>query len=921
VSQTVANIRALCLIFLTFVFYLISGSVSAQTDTLKIGVDTIRNIGTKNPKNDTLPKTKGSDLRTTVKFTAKDSIKINVKSKKAALYEKGQIDYGDTQLKAARIFLDLSSQIVRARPKFDSIQKKKMLDKPFLKEKAESFSMDSVDYNLETQKGLIFNIVTKQGEGFIAGSRVKKDENNELHIGDGHYTTCDLAHPHFRIVAKKIKITTKQNVIVGPFYLEIGDVPTPLGFAFGVFPKPQQKTSGIIIPEYGEARENGFFLRGGGYYWAISDYMDARFTGEVYSYGNWGIGSNINYQRRYKFRGGLNFSYRSLFDKPLDEFNRVKTGQFSLSWNHSPESKGTGRFSAAANIASSGFNRTSVTNIQSLINTNLNSSVSYSKSFKGKPFALSLAARHQQELTRNEVTLNLPDVNFTMNQIFPLKSLVKNQKSFLGTIGINYALNGSNTISNRVTGTSFGFATTEQRKDSTYAFKPENFSLFLQNLRVNLAQTSTLSAPFKLLKYFNGSFSTNFAQNFHQRRFDYNWIALSDSTGSMKVDTIRRWGTSYRYNFSTSLSTSVYGFYNFSNSKGRLQAIRHTMIPNISLSYSPDFSQTKYGFYKREQTGYTVTRDTVNKINIYTPKFDELAIFENVPGKGRSGTIGISLRNVIEAKLRPKSDSANAKPQKINLLDELSFGTSYNLLADKAKGQHAWSNVSINTRIRLLGKIDIALSSSLDPYLYRDTLVNNETRKLKSFDLAWAKGRLGQLSNVNLSFATALNPDFFKKPANNANLTAGRGDANISRDVNNLLNPMNNNTGLSTATVQNPFNDVNRYVDFELLWNLTLSYNLSISRLPQTNINQTLNFSGDVSLTKNWKLNFNSNYDVKAKAFGASQFSFIRNLHCWQMSFDWQPFGQFQSYSFRLNANAATLKDLKVERRRTWYDR
>ncbi len=918
-SQVVANIRALSLIFLTFIFYLISTTVSGQTDTLKISVDTIRNVANPKSANDTLPKAKASDIKTTVKFTAKDSIKINVKTKKAALYEKGQIDYGETQLKAARIFLDLNSQIVRARPKFDSIQKKKMLDKPFLKEGAESFGMDSVDYNLETQKGLIFNIVTKQGEGFIAGSRVKKDENNELCIGDGHYTTCDLAHPHFRIVAKKIKVTKKQNVIAGPFYLEISDVPTPIGFAFGIFPKPQQKTSGIIIPEYGEARENGFFLRGGGYYWAISDYVDARFTGEVYSYGNWGIGSTVNYKKRYKYSGGLNFSYRSLFDKPLDEFNRVKNGQFSLSWNHTPETKGTGRFSASANIASSGFNRTSVTNINDLINTNLNSSISYSKTFKGKPFALSLAARHQQQLSRNEITLNLPDVNFTMNQIFPFKPLVKNPRSFLGTIGINYALNGSNTITNRVSGTGFSFPTTEQRKDSIYAFKPENFSLFLQNAKINLGHTSTLSAPFKLLKYFNGSFSTNFAQTFHQRRFSYEWTPRTDTTGLVRVDTSNRWGTSFRYNFSTSLQTNIYGFYNFANSKGRLQAIRHTIIPSINLSYSPDFSQDKFGFYQRAQTGFNVTRDTINKVNIYTPKFENLARFEGVPGQGRSGTIGISIRNVLEAKLRSKTDSAGAKPQKINLLDELSFGTSYNMLANKSLGQYAWSNVTMNTRIRLLGKIDIALSSSLDPYLYKDTIINNITRKQKSFDLAWSKGKLGQISTANLSFATTFNPDFFKKNA--TSVMNGRGNTNET-DMNRLLNPMgNNNTGLTTSTVQNPFNNANNYVDFDVTWSLNLSYNLSLARLPEKNITQTLNFSGDISLTKNWKLNFNSNYDFKAKAFGASQFSFMRNLHCWQMSFNWQPFGQFQSYTFRLNANAATLKDLKVERRRTWYDR
>ncbi|GAB4127422.1 MAG: putative LPS assembly protein LptD [Raineya sp.] len=927
VKLAFANIKLLKDFFVVFVLSLTFSLVQAQ-DSLRISVDSIKKLN--KPAKDTLPKSsQSSDLRTTVKFAAKDSVKLNVKKKKAAMYEKAQIDYGETQLKSARIFLDLNSQIVQARPKFDTANKRKMLDKPFLKEKKEEFTMDSVDYNLETQKGLIFNIVTKQGEGFVAGTRVKKDENNELCIRDGHYTTCDLAHPHFRIVAKKIKVTKGQNIVAGPFYLEVGDVPTPLGFAFGIFPKPKEKTSGIIIPEYGEARENGFFLRGGGYYWAISDYVDARFTGEIYTYGNWGVGTNVNYQKRYAFRGGLNFSYRSLFDNPLDEFNRKKNGQFNLSWNHSPETKGTGRFSASANIASAGFNRTSVTNINSLIQTNLNSAITYSKTFKGLPFALSLAGRHQQELSRNEVTINLPDVNFTMNQVFPFKSLVKNPKSFLSTIGINYALNGSNSINNRIQGTNFPFATTERRNDSIYRFRPEFFGLFLQNARINLSHSSNISAPFKLFKYFNGSLGLNLSQTFHQRRFRYSWEESFDATtqtyrGAVRVDTLNRWGSTYRYSFSTSLGTNVYGFYNFPKLKGRLQTIRHTLIPNISFSYTPDFSQARFGFYQNNvQTGIKNVRIGENQV-LALPRFEDLPIFESSPNKGRSGSIGISLRNIIEAKLRPKSDSANAKPEKINLLDELSFNTSYNMLADRNKGQYAWANVSMNTRVRLFKKIDIALNGVIDPYLYRDTLLNNQIQKVKTFDLAWSRGSVGKLTNANLSFATFLNPDFFKKggstTTSNTSSKMGRGGANTDLP-NTLLNPMANAPGLQTNTIQNPFNDVNRYVDFDVTWNLTLSYNLSLTRLPTNTITQTLTFTGDINLTKNWKLNFNSNYDFKNKGFGPSQFSFIRNLHCWQMSFDWQPFGQFQSYFFRLNANASTLKDLKVERRRTQYDR
>ncbi|MDX1905246.1 MAG: putative LPS assembly protein LptD [Thermonemataceae bacterium] len=910
-----ANIRFFIIFFVFTAFYLKANQAFAQkTDTLQISLDSNKVVvnGTK----DTLPTSKNTKLKTTVKFSAKDSIKVQVKKKKVALYEKAQIDYGQTQLKSARIFMDMEAQIVQARPKFDSLNKEKMLDKPFLKENTDEFVMDSVDYNLNTQKGLIFNVVTKQGEGFIAGKRVKKDEENILCISDGHYTTCDLAHPHFRIVAKKIKITKKQNVIVGPFYMEVGDVPTPLGFAFGIFPKPQEKTSGILIPEYGESRENGFFLRGGGYYWAISDYLDARITGEIYTYGNWGIGNVMTYQKRYAYRGGLNFSYRSLFDNPLDEFNRVKSGQFSLSWSHTPESKGTGRFSANANIASQNFNRTSTNNIQTLVNTNLSSSISYSKTFRNLPFSLSLTGRHQQNLSNNEVSVYFPDANFTMNQIFPFRKLVKSSRSFLSNVGFNYNLGFSNVISNRVGGSNYSFATTETRKDSIYAFKPENFSLFLQNAKINLSHNSTLSIPFKILKYFNASASTNISQTFYQKQLSYEWIPKTDTTGAVNVDTLNRWGTSYRYSFSGSLGTNIYGFYNFPNSKGRLQAIRHTMIPNVSLSYTPDFSTEQYGFFQKQvQTGYNNSTKTA----IYSdlPKF-----LGSDVGVGKSANLGISLRNTIEAKLRPNADTAGAKPEKIKLLDELSFSTGYNMLADKAKGQFAWGNVNISARTRLFGRIDVNFTSTLDPYLYKDTISGTTEVKKKTFDLAWANGRLGKITNSNLSFSTTINPNFFKKKSEQAAANTKKPAENTALRANqDLLNTFGSNNTMQQGVVQSSFGDVNKYVDFDVDWSLALGYNLSITNIPTKSITQTLNFRGDISLTKNWKLNFNSNYDFQAKNFGASMFSFTRNLHCWQMAFDWQPFGQYQSYSFRLNANASTLKDLKVDRKRTWYDR
>jgi hypothetical protein len=896
---------------------------SQKKDSLKVGIDTIKNSS----KKDTLPKKQGS-IKTTVKFSAKDSVTLNVKEKVGIMYEKAVMDYGDTKLEAALIAIYWSSQTVKARPRKDSTSKNrdKLSGKPLFTQKGEPpIVSDSIDYNLESQRGLIRGVVTKQGEGFIGGDKVKKTPDNELFIGGGYYTTCNLAKPHFCIRATKIKITKNQNVVTGPFYMEFAGIPTPLGFAFGIFPKPQQKRSGVVIPEYGEARENGFFLRGGGYYWAISDFMDLNITGEAYTYGNWGLNTTWNYKKRYQYTGNLIFTYNTRFADPASDINRDKIKQFFINWSHSPQSKGTGRFSASVQAGSSSFNRTSsLNNVQQSITNNFQSNVSYSKTFKGTPFSLGISARHSQETTSNTVNLTLPDFNFSVSRLFPFKpknaiTTTKGLKGFIQSIGATYQFNASLQVSNLVKGTSGSLKTIEFTKDSIYKFVPENFPLFFSNATPVIRHTIPISGIFKLFKYLTGNVSVNFAQTFHTRSYRYSWDYAKEG---VKIDTLGG-GTSYSYSFSTGFNTNIYGTFNFRKGS-KIQAIRHLIQPNVSFNYSPDFSQNKFGFYQKAVLT-AITTDNLGKNFIYR----NLGIYDGVPGEGATGGISFGINSSLQAKLRPKGDSANAKPQKINLLDQLSIGTAYNFLAERSKNQRAWQPVGITARTRIFGLIDINLTSSLDLYAYRDTIILGQKQLVQTFDLSIEKyGTLGKLTNFGGSAGVSLNPNIFKSKKTSTNTTANTND-NLLNPTANRANQIGinqrggfNNSGTTTQTaemLQNP----NMYVDFDIPWNLTLNYNFNLNALStdaKTRLNQVFTFSGDASLTKKWKMSFNSGYDLVNNGLSPTRLSLVRDLHCWQMFFDWIPIGQFQSYTFRINANAAMLKDLKAERKRTSYD-
>ena len=870
---------------------------------LQVGIDTL-----KSSRKDTLPKKQAKDgIKTTIFFKAKDSIVSIIPEKAGVLYGNSEVKYGDTKLNSDIIRLNWGSKIVKAMGRKDSTGK--VIGKPVIVDGAEKIEADTIVYNLDTQRAIIYGTVTKQGEGFITGQVVKKQADGTMHLSGGFYTTCDLVHPHFGIRAKKIKLTKNQNVVAGPFNLEIMGIPTPLGFLFGAFPKPKQKTSGVIVPTYGEAQGSGFYLRGGGYYWAINDYVDLTSTIDLYSYGNWGAQISSKYTKRYRYGGNFALNYSKIFTEVPTLVERDKQTLFSVSWSHTPVSRGTGRFSASVNVSSSKFSSLRTFGIQNQLTNTQQSTISYSKTFKGTPFNLSLSGRHNQENSTNVINITLPDFNFSVNRLTPLKGITKS--SFLDQIGVSYTLGSRLEITNRVSGTSGsagGLTLQNVRKDSIYKFNGENLSKFLQNSNVTFTHAIPISAPFKVLRYFNGSASFNFNQIINTQKYQYTYLGGRN----YKVDTVRSIGSTYNYNFGVSLATNVYGFYRIK--AGKLQVIRHVIQPNVSLSYAPDFSKDKYGFYAKNIGVFTQNTDgTLTEV--------KLPLYANTPGAGENGSISFSVRNTFEAKLRPKVDSAGAKSRKLMLLDELSFSGGYNLLADIKKGQRPLSTIGITARTRIASLFDLSFNASLDPYGYKDTLIKQgdkvTSQPLRTFDYAWKLGQgIGTITNYSIAVNTSLNPDVLKgkKPANAPNA----GNNLLNNALNNpLANPLAPNATVGRSVAAN--NDV--YIDFDIPWNLSINYNITYTRFADQKFIQTLSFSGDVALTKKWRTGFTSGYDFVGKGITTSQLNLARDLHCWEMRFDWVPFGLYRSYNFTINVKSTLLRDLKVDRKRTWYDR
>lgn len=893
-----------------------------QAAGLQNGSNSIADSSTSAIKKDSLSSLKISvpdsvkgDLETTVKYSARDSSIIDEENQTMYLYGNAKVIYGDIQLESEYIILDWKKNEIFAVGKTDTTTKKK-IGYPVFTQDGTSYDADTVKYNFKSRKGLIRGIITSQNEGFVQGQRVKKDEEENMYLSNATYTTCDLEHPHFNILATKIKMVNAKNgnksIIAGPFTFVVGGVPLPVKFPFGFFPFYQPKMtgrSGILIPTYGEEpRGRGFFLRDGGYYFVVNEHITTALIGDIYSKGGWGLGTQTQYIKKYRYSGTLNFRFN--LNKTGDEYidsRNPAAKDFRLDWSHSPVPRGSSSFSASVGLQSTGFGTRQAVNTQQYLQSTSNSSVSYSKNF-GTLVTSSSNFRVSQNMVTGVYQGGL-GLNISMNQITPLKRKNAIKEAWYETFRVGFSMNGNVDLTNDIrTQQSGGYGeyyiykavrippvTAKTEYDKQFGLDPYYNKKVGVNVFKYWEQIWNQSQPqinyqipitlpnFKIFKYLNFTPSVSMQGNVYTKRLSYDKIIERD-TLFVKIDTTRGIGfyPVNQYSFNASMNTRVFGTFRFK--KGRMEAIRHTMAPSLSFSYSPDFSDPSKGLYQ----------DVIINTRGDTRRLSRFVGANSAPGK--VGSASFSISNTIEAKLKAKSDTAKKDVEKISLIDNFNINGGYNFLADSFN----LSTISLGMNTQLFKKISINMGATLDPYSFNtDPLFYNPEdpfstgRRQNKFLLAEGKG-LASLANFNLAFSHRLQP----KSADKKKVSK-----NASEEELKFIN-------------KNP----DLYVDFSVPWSLSFSYNFNYTKIgfAESQVIQALTFNGDLSLTEKWKMTYNSGYDFVSKSLTYTNLAITRDLHCWQMNLNWTPIaygGRGGAYSFEIRAKSSVLQELKLAKR------
>jgi hypothetical protein len=883
------------------------------------------------------------DIKTTIEYDAEDSIFFDVVNRKVYLYGDAEINYGEINLQAAYVELDWVNNMLTAQGMPDSTGK--IVGNPIFNDGPEEYQTEKIRYNFKTRKAFISGVLTKpqEAEGFVFGETVKKNELDEVFINRGWYTPCDCEPgevPDFYIKSKKLKVVPGELIVSGPFNMVITDIPTPLGLPFGIFPMPRRQNSGIVIPTYGEERRRGFFLKNGGYYFDINDYVNLTLLGEIYSKGSYGFSIISDYRKRYAYSGGLNFQFnRQLLDPDADDSQESR--DFRLSFRHTPQSRGASRFSASVNIATSSFIQNNpTTNVENNLRTTLSSSMTFSTSFRGTPFNMAMSFRHNQNLLTDVFNVILPELSVNMNRIYPFKNIVRSRSSWLAKVNVGYRMAARNQFTNEVVRPPRGIpsnliANRDPLADSVLAINSENLPAILERTQTGMEHTIPISTSFNIFNYFTVSPSFNYEEVWYLKELDYEY---DEDTEQVFVNDVPGFSRAASWNSSVGINTRVYGTLPFKK-ESKVQAIRHTVIPSLSMGYSPDFSDPRFGYFQRVRLDDKVLLDpfTGEDRNEKLVSVYDGFIF-GAPSPGESGSVGFSLGNTLEMKVRNDKDTTeNAKPtRKVPILESLSFNTSYNIIADSFN--LAPFNVSARTRL-FDGKVNINAAIAMDPYTYIpdivqpiDTIGRGESRRVvqnfvRTDHYAWQplsalptgayntlveQGLLneidrgiGTITRANLALSTNFQPKQKKErdqEEENADVTESEMD---------YINQNRQN-----------------YVDFDIPWSVRLRYNISYTNDPRrrtidgedSRIRQSLMFSGDVSIAPKWKVQFNSGFDFVNQEVTQTSIDIFRDLGCFDFQFNWVPFGRFTSYHVQVNIKSAMLSDLKLQRRRAWQD-
>lgn len=848
---------------------------------------------------------KKEPLDAPVIYEASDSI-VFTKEGYAHLYGEGKVNYQNIELTSAVITMNMDSSTVYATGVTDTAGVE--TGSPIFKDGETPYESKIMRYNFKTKKGFINSIVTQQGEGYVTSEEGKKGANDEIYMRHGKYTTCDNhEHPHFYLKLSMAKVRPKKNVVFGPAQLVVEDVPLPIAVPFGFFPFNSSYSSGFIMPTYGDEMNRGFYLRDGGYYFAISDQMDLKVLGEVFTKGSWGLSAASNYNKRYKFSGSFNASYlvTKTGEKNMPDYSVSK--DFRIQWSHRQDAKANpnSSFSASVNFATSSYDRSSLSSLynpQQYSQNTKASSVSYSRNFPEIGLNISGAFNITQNTRDSSLSMTLPDVNISLNRIYPFKRKKSaGDERWYEKISLQYTGSITNSIST---------------KDNLLFKTP------LTQWENGMQHKIPVSATFNLFKYINIVPSFNYTERWYLRKVKQSYDASPTSRDHVKRDTINGFNRLYDYNLSLQMNTKLYGMYKPLFMKSKELQIRHVFTPTVSYTYTPDFGKSRYGYY--DTYTYTDEDGEVRTVE-YSPY--EGAVY-GYPGKNMSQNISFSIDNNIEMKMKSDKDTTGYK--KISLIDQLGASLSYDVANKK------WSDLSMNLRLKLTKSYTFNMNASFATYAYQfdengNVVVGDRTE--------WSYGRFGRFQGYSGSFSYTLNNDTFKKlfgkkEEDEKNKDNKGKEENEDEETEEETEEQNNNSNMRKTEKASV--DSDGYLAFKLPWSVSLSYSYSIREDRSKDINiktmrypysltHSLNVSGNFKIGSRWNMTYSTGYDFTSKEMSMTTLNITRDLHCFNMSCG-LVFGPFTSYNFSIRANSSMLTDaLKWDQRSntgsvvTWY--
>ena len=865
---------------------------------------------------DSINKSRKNGIDSPVEYSAEDSLTYEAATGLAHLYGDSKVKYQNMDLASDQIYMSLDSSLVHATGSMDS-SKMELIGTPVFKMGSDQYESDTMAFNFKTKKGLISSVYTQQQEGFLTSELSKRGADGEMFLQHGRYTTCDDPHPDFYLAMSRAKVRPGKDVVFGPTYLVVADVPLPLAIPYGFFPFTKSYSSGLIMPTYGDETERGFYLRDGGYYFAINDKMDLKLIGEIYTKGSWGLSAASNYRKRYKYSGSFMASYQNTINGEKNMPDYSKQTSFKVQWSHRQDSKANpySQLSASVNFATSSYERnnlSSMYNPQALTQSTRTSSVSWSTTFSSLGMTLSSSTNLNQNMRDSTISLTLPDLNISISRFYPFKRKKRvGAERWYEKISMQYTGHFSNSISTK--------------EDKLL------HSSLSKDWKNGMQHQIPISGNFVLFGYLNLNPSFNFTDRTYFSKTHKSWDAVNQKE---VVDTLSGFYNVYNWNLSLSASTKLYGMYVPSRKLfgDKIVAIRHVVTPSVSFSYAPDFSASRYGYYEQYQK--TDAEGNVTMVE-YSPY--QIGPY-GVPGKGKTGSLSFDLSNNLEMKVRSEDDSTGFK--KISLIDEFRMSMSYNFAAKV----RPWSDLSTTLRLKLTKSYTLNLSAVFASYVYEADSVGAVPR-VSDHQTYWGLGKLGRFQGISQNISYTLSNEkvanFFRrlrgeKVDKDKNKNKNRGDddddddwdsdveTNVDKDLEKGKHAASRKKGSKAET------DEDGYMAFQMPWSLSFGYGITMREdqtLSKFNYNtmrypykftQTLNVSGNVRISDGWNISFSSGYDFDNKKISMTTASLNRDLHCFNMSCS-VVLAPYTSYNFSFRCNASTLTDaLKYDKRSSY---